>query len=91
MFIITEYAALTVSILVDFPIHIDKINMGLPIVFFKGSQVKFSKCDVFLSVRVVLILANSADPDQMQHYAAFHLGLHCLPKYLFSGFQYTKE
>ena len=26
----------------------------------------------------------------MQHYAAFHLGLHCLPKYPFRGFQYTK-
>ena len=25
----------------------------------------------------------------MQHYAAFHLGLHCLPKYTFRGFQYT--
>ena len=23
-------------------------------------------------------------------YAAFPLGLHCLPKYLFRGFQYTK-
>ena len=21
---------------------------------------------------------NSIDPDEMQHYAAFHLGLHCL-------------
>ena len=28
---------------------------------------------------VVLILANSADPDEMQHYAAFYLGIHCLP------------
>ena len=26
----------------------------------------------------------------MQHYAAFHLGLHCLPKHPFRGFQYTK-
>ena len=26
----------------------------------------------------------------MQHYAAFHLGLHCMPKYPFSGFQYTE-
>ena len=25
----------------------------------------------------------------MQHYAAFHLGLHCLPKYTFRGFQYN--
>ena len=23
-------------------------------------------------------LANSDDPDEMQHYAAFHQGLHCL-------------
>ena len=34
-----------------------------------------------------LKLANSADSDEMQHYAAFHLGLHCLPEYLFWGFQ----
>ena len=45
---------------------------------------------VFLSLKVVLILANTADPDEMQHYAAFHLGLYCLPKYRFRGFQYTK-
>ena len=25
----------------------------------------------------------------MQHFATFHLGLHCLPMYLFSCFQYT--
>ena len=25
-------------------------------------------------------LANSVDPDEMPHYAAFHLGLHCLQK-----------
>ena len=37
-----------------------------------------------------LILTNSADPDEMHHHAAFQLGLHCLPKYLFRGFQYTK-
>ena len=30
-----------------------------------------------------LLLASSADPDEMQHYAAFHLGLHCFQKYLF--------
>ena len=31
----------------------------------------------------LFILANSADPDEMPPYAAFHLGLHGLPKYLF--------
>ena len=25
------------------------------------------------------------DPDEMLHYAAFHLGHHCLPKYQFVG------
>ena len=50
----------------------------------------FLKYDVFLSLKVVLILANSALPDEMQHYAAFHLGLHCLPKYPFRDLQYIK-
>ena len=48
----------------DFPIHIDTISMGLPIVYFKGSQVEFSLL-CFLSLKVALILANSADPDEM--------------------------
>ena len=38
----------------------------------------------------VLFLASSEDPDEMQHDAAFHLVLHCLPKYSFRGFQNTK-
>ena len=42
------------------------------------------------SLKIVLVLANSADPDEMRYYAAFHLDLHCLPKYLFRGFQNTK-
>ena len=37
---------------------------------------------------VALLRANSVEPGEMQHYAAFHLGLHCLPKYLLRGFQY---
>ena len=36
---------------------------------------------VFLSLRVVLILVKSADPDEMQHNNAFYLELHYLPKY----------
>ena len=27
----------------------------------------------------------SADPDKMLPYMAFHFGLHCLPKYLFTS------
>ena len=43
---------------------------------------------VFL--KVVFVKAKSADPDEMLHDAAFHLGLHCLPKYPFRGIQYAK-
>ena len=49
--------------------------------YFKESKVEFLNNDVFLSLKVVVISANSADPNEMQHYAAFHLGLHWLPKY----------
>ena len=35
-------------------------------------------------------LTNNVDPDEMQHYAAFHLGLHCLQKYSFRGFPNAK-
>ena len=33
-----------------------------------------------LSLKAVVILAISVDPDEKQHYAAFHPGIHCLPK-----------
>ena len=61
--------------------------------YFKVSQVEFSNLHMYyvlLSLKDVLNLANSADPDEMQHYAAFHLGLHCLPKDPFRDFRYTK-
>ena len=34
----------------------------------------------------IFYYANSVDPDEMQHDAAFHLGLHCLQKYSIKGF-----
>ena len=37
-------------------------------------------------LKIVFVLANSADPDEMLHIAAFHQGLHCLLKYPFIGF-----
>ena len=75
----------------EFLIYIDTISMGLPIVYFKGSQVEFSILSgtcVFmsLSLKVVLISTYSADPDE----TGFHLGLHCLQKYPFRGYLYIK-
>ena len=40
---------------------------------------------------VFLTSVKSVDPDEMLHYAVLHLGLHCLPMYLFRGFQYAKD
>ena len=39
-----------------------------------------------------LVLANCADPDEMPPFAfaAFHLGLHCLLKYLFTIYSMKK-
>ena len=34
----------------------------------------------FPSLKIVVFKANSADPDEMPHYAAFHLGIPCLPR-----------
>ena len=50
-------------------------------------MLKFLNYDVFMSLKIVFICAISADPDEMPPYAAFHLGLHYLPRYLFTGVQ----
>ena len=47
--------------------------------------------DVLMSLkRIVFIIAISTDPDEMPPYAAFHLGINCLPMYLFTGIQNEK-
>ena len=48
------------------------------------------KKNVFFCLKIFFTFTNSVDPDEMQHYAAFHLGIHCLPKYSFGGFPNTK-
>ena len=77
--------AVTLVILMDYPIHIDTISMELSILYFKGLPVKMSItwCNS-VHEDCVFILANSADPDEMLPNAAFHLGLHCFPKYRFT-------
>ena len=43
------------------------------------------------SLKFNFVLANSADPNEMPHIVAFHLGLHCLPKYPFTWIQTPKS
>ena len=45
----------------------------------EGSQLIIFKTYLFLSLKIDFVLANSADPDEMLNYMAFHLGLRCLP------------
>ena len=55
------------------------------------SGCNFKKKDVvFFCPKIFLTFTNSVDTDEMQHYAAFHQGLHCLQKYSFKGFPNTK-
>ena len=43
--------------------------------------LEFSKIKMYISsMRIFFILSNREDPDEMPHYTAFQLGLHCLPK-----------
>ena len=41
---------------------------GMSIICFKGSQVDFPSKYVLQSVNIAFIIANSADPGEMQHY-----------------------
>ena len=81
---------LTRFILMDYHIHIETISMEFSFCILRGYQSKFQEHDVFPSLKIVFILSNIADPDEMLPYAAFHLGLHCLPKYIFTGTQNVK-
>ena len=50
----------------DYPIHIDMISMDLSIWYFKGLPVKnFYKMMYFLPLKIIFILANSANPGEM--------------------------
>ena len=58
---------------------IDAINLEWSLVKFKVSQVTISKIKLQLfSLKITFVLANSVDPDEMPHYAAFNLGILCL-------------
>ena len=51
---------------IDFPMQMATMRRGLSIVCFKGSQVYFPNKCVLQSLNNAFIIANSADPDEMQ-------------------------
>ena len=56
----------------------------------RGHRLQFANKIVLLSLKKGFALANSADPVEMLHHIAFHLGLICLAKYIFRSYKYTK-
>ena len=55
-----------------------------------GSRGVMFKKIVFICPKIFFTFTNSEDQDEMQHNAAFHLGLHFLQKDSFRGFPNTK-
>ena len=54
-------------------VHCSYLGVSVWYIFFKKYCIPILK--------IFFTFTNSADPDEMQFYAAFHLGLHCLQKY----------
>ena len=48
-------------------------------IYWEFTGYYFQKNNAFLFLKIYFVVANSADPDEMPHHAAFHLGLHCFP------------
>ena len=63
------------------------INLSLPILKFfhwsLGLLVNIFKLRCTSGPEDYFSQANSEDPDELSHYVAIHLGLHCLPNYSF--------
>ena len=66
-----------------FPYRLIQSGRDSPFYILRGYSQKIPNYDVFQYLKFGFILANIADPDEMLHHAAFHLGLHCLSKYPF--------
>ena len=67
-----------------FQLIFDTINLVWFIVYIEGSQVIIvtgynfqQKFHSFPDMKIVLVLENNVDPDEMLQYAAFHQSLHC--------------
>ena len=73
------YSAVNLFRQMEFSTKFDAFKSELYIAYTEGSHVIISRYNILLSLNMEFVSANSADPDEMTHHAAFHLGLHCLP------------
>ena len=65
----------------DYHVYSDTISMELFILYFWGYRSFLIPYDVFLSLKIVSIFANSAAPDEMPPYVVFHLAK--VPVYMY--------
>ena len=56
----------------EFYLCLIQLSQDGPLYIMRGHRIYFPKILYYLSIDFVL--ANSADPDEMLHYSAFHLG-----------------
>ena len=63
----------TLYALMNSSLWIETINFGRSIVSSMGHRLLFQNKIVFLSLKIVFVLAISVDPDEMPHSKAFHL------------------
>ena len=63
----------------EFPLQFDNSYVRMFHYIYCGvTGYNFPKYIAFLTLKIVCVLAKSADPDEMLLYAAFHPSLHCL-------------
>ena len=62
------------------PIKFDSVKSGRSIVHVEGSQVIISEIYYISFSEDRFCHSKQRKPDEMLHHAAFHLGLHCMPK-----------
>ena len=56
----------------EFSIKFDIVKSGWSIVYIE----EFKNNIIFIFLKIDFVLEKSADPDELLHYAAFHLSLH---------------
>ena len=75
----------------DSSFSIDTINWGLSSKYQGVTGCNFNKIIVFLSLKIVFVLANSIDPGKIPHDVPFIQGLNCLHKYEYRSHLYTES
>ena len=67
--------------------HIDAMSMDCPFCILRGHRSNFLHFNIFLPLKIGFIFANTAGPDEMPHYMAFHQGLLCCQSTCFQIFR----